>query len=261
MFRLLSVVSLVLALSGCAVVSPNTPIEALARQDVANGKNIGALVGAGIGGIIGNNTQLGVEHGVQLGAIAGSLSGEIVGKVVAKRRLQYASEKQYLESEIGSAGRAISKKQAQLGSLKNRVAETRQEISNMERRDRQNQDVTAEAQGKVRELDTIIANNEVSLAKYKDTINYLDETLATSRKQPDTKGLETQRNQLIAQRSQVQSQFRSLQGINDNAKTARARARVLAKTPSSSSHKSGSGDHNPLSKFIPNGVSKFIPNF
>ena len=252
---------LLLLLASCAV-NPNSPIEALARQDVANGRNVGALGGAAIGAVVGQNTKLGRENGMRLGYIVGSFTGQQIGQIVATRRLQYDSEKAYIEAEIAATQRAISSKSQQIRSLREKMNQTRRDISELERKHRSNQDVTAEANRKVSVLDGIIANNEASLSKFKDTINYLDEAIATSRKRPDkTPGLEAERNNLIAKKDEVQSQFRSLQNINEDAKSARSRARALSRSERSSSGNNSGAMGDSIKNFIPNDLSRFVPNF
>lgn len=245
------------ALTGCAVTNPNSPISALARQDVANATRWGAIIGFVAHEFIPKGHKIGNVEVRDLVPVVTTMAGHAFGEMIAKRRLQYASEKEYLESEIAATKNAISKKRQQISSLKEKVSQTRREISEMERRKRNHQNVASEARSKVDDLNNTIANITVALSKYKETINYLDESLATSRRRPNPgPGAEAKRNELIAQRGQVQAQFHELQGVKQNAINARQRAVDVANSGGSSSGAGANGGPADIRKYFPN----ILPN-
>lgn len=220
----------VLLLEGCAV-NPSSPVELQAQQDVANSRTAGQVIGATAGGLLLNRSKLGGVAGAIIGGYIGGKIGESVGHVAANRRLKYATESDFIESEVKNSNRAIEAKRRDVQNLRREVNRTHEEIASLQSRHRRNQDVSAAAASKLAEVNEKVDRTQSELDGFRRAIDYLDEVIATSSRQKgSTAGLEGKRNQLIAKRDELQSSYKKMQGINSDYKKEREQLQPLARS-------------------------------
>lgn len=221
-----------------------TPVEVLARQDIARSKFIGRLIGTGAGIIVGSNTKLGAANGAALGGAAGDAVGEhVVGKHIANRRRKFVVEGDSIEREIRSSRRAVEAKRKEINRLRDDLRETEEEVSKLQRERKENEDVSDKAAATLKELNDQISNDGVQLKTYQEAISYQSEVIGTlnNQKQP-TAGLESKRNELIAARAELRQDYQALEGIDRGYRTQRSRLKPIVERRSSHPVKSDRDD-------------------
>ena len=102
-FILPIIIVLGMGLSGCAS-TPTNGTEPRSKDDQARTKTegvaLGALLGAVLGAAVGDDDR---AVGALIGATVGAGAGYLVGQEIAKRKKKYATEEEFLDSEIASA--------------------------------------------------------------------------------------------------------------------------------------------------------------
>ena len=89
------------------------------------GAGFGAIIGAVVGGIAGG------EEGAILGALVGGGAGFLVGNEIAKRKQQYATTEQYLDSQIATIGELNSATASYNQTLRNDIAQLDRETEHL----------------------------------------------------------------------------------------------------------------------------------
>ncbi|MEP4889050.1 MAG: hypothetical protein ABJV04_03415 [Aliiglaciecola sp.] len=201
----------------------SSPVEQLAKEDISTSKTIGQVVGGialgyachkKLGNIpfrsqaIGSCVLLGMKGGVSL--------GEYVGKAIAVRRLSYATEYEFLESEITASETAIETRQSALEKTQLEIEQTRVRIDQLKAK----QSLTA---AEIKEAKKLKAETEARLEesltlkdRYTDTLEYLDSALEESESkisklESDKEKTQNAYNELLEKRQNLASMLANLQ--------------------------------------------------
>tara|TARA_B100001971_G_C18257412_1_gene583369 strand:+ start:2162 stop:2914 length:753 start_codon:yes stop_codon:yes gene_type:complete len=200
-----------------------TPVQDLARQDVLKSVVVGAVAGAATAYTITEATGGDdSEKWALIGAGVGAVGGLIAGNVAAKRRKAFASEQAYLEAEISDTKVAISSKEQQIVEAEARVRATQQTITDLQKRQAANEDISEAIQVELTQLGFDIKEYEATLARYEASLEYLEESLGKSKKrEADTAHekaeVEALQAQLSRERGKLLGQFNRLNGIKESA--------------------------------------------
>ena len=209
-----------------------SPVEELANNDVRKSRNIGkavgALLGAGAAALATKNVDDGQKRSAIIvgSALAGGALGDQVGKklgeTAAKRRRQYASEQEFLESEIAASENAIEVRQQDIDEVNSRVAQNEKRVEEFKAKAHLTRKEKEEAENLKQEIERTIAQNEQIMKDYDEKIAYLQHSLETSKAEATASAEEKEKweqryadlkgktSNLIAQRSAMQEQTQQL---------------------------------------------------
>jgi chromosome segregation ATPase len=217
--------------SSIELADMDSPIEQLAEEDIRKSKRIGEILGDAA--VIYATKKWCEEHSCNPNNPVDQLAistiekqarkpveamSEQVGVLAANRRRQYASEYDYLESEIEASEKAISIREKDIQSNNKEIESSSQEIKTL-------QDKSALTQQDIRTARTLQANTEqqlaeskLTLAQYDEKLDYLDaslknsESAATKNKEDKARweekysNLKQKRDALLGQRAVIASQ-------------------------------------------------------
>lgn len=209
-----------------------SPIEELAKEDISKATTIGKYAVGGLGGIFGvvackkflgdgcSGQAAVISAG--LGATAGAKLGKIIGKSVgekaANRRRVYASEQEYLDSEIKASQKAIVVRKKGIKDTNHKITKSEQRIAYLQKKSTLTQRELAEAKALKASTEKELNNTNILLGQYKEKVAYLDKTLETSEAEAKAKKeniaawkkkyavLKTRRDKLQAQQAEVEQQ-------------------------------------------------------
>lgn len=211
---------------------PESPIEQLAKEDIRKATTIGNYLGMITGGSAAvyfckknsracDNKEVRIAVvGVmlKLGSNIGSSIGGEIGETAANRRRAYASEHDYLESEIQASERAIAVREEDILETNNDIEMSRQRITELTEKDELTRNEIKEAKKIKKNLKRKVEKNNTLMVQYNEKIAYLDHSLATSEKSANDKkedkdlwkkkhaSLQEKRDALMAQRDAVEDQ-------------------------------------------------------
>ena len=211
-----------------------TPVEDLARQDVVKFRDAGIFIGKLASFLMENffdkNHRFPRELYRQIPVVTGLL-GQSVGNVVANRRRAYASEYDYINSEVQSAQKAINRKQDQISSLRSQQASVANQVHSLQAETRHNHNVSAKAASLLEKVNGQIEQNEKLIAKYHDAVLYLDTAIRTSQKATkQSASVEQQRNLLATKRTALKRQFEDVNHLNRDLRQSRESLIRIAKS-------------------------------
>lgn len=221
-------------------LSFDSPVAELAKEDISTSRTVGSVVGAMIAGYacyrkaqslpaIGRG--LAVAACGAVGSELGGALGEVVGEAIAIRRLKYASEYEFLESEIEATENALSTRQAQLDATRQELDELKIKVADLESRESLTAEEMATAKALKADLEVKIAENKMLEERYNDTLVYLNDTLAESESniadlqedkestQAKLEDAKQKRDELLAQLSQVRLQSTELAATQTSLNT------------------------------------------
>lgn len=227
-------------------VNLSSPVDELAKKDVAKCQTIGAMLGAVAGGVAGhyagkeltddkNVRVLTTGVGAVVGGKVGSSLGEQIGQVAANRRKQYNTEQQFLESEIAASEKAIAVRQAELDNTNAEIERTHARIAELNAKASLTQKEKAEVQTLKNNIKEEITKNKLLAEQYDEKIAYLKSVLETSKVEANATAeekeswerkhasLTAKMNDLNAQRTTTAEQGSQLAGsqkLLENMKTS-----------------------------------------
>ncbi|GAB2699669.1 hypothetical protein [Aliiglaciecola aliphaticivorans] len=201
----------------------SSPIEQLGKEDIATSKTIGQVVG-GIALGYGCHKKVGnmpfrskaIAACVAVGMKAGIVFGEYVGEAIRVRRLAYASEYEYLDSEITASESAIETRQSALEKTQTEIEEARARMEALKAK----ASLTAAEIEEAKKLkaDTKARLDESLLLKnrYDDTLVYLDNALDESKSkisnlETDKEKTQQAYDELVKKRQNLASMLANLQ--------------------------------------------------
>lgn len=170
--------------------------------------------------------QAGIGVGPFSGSQIGWLVGKAWGKKVAKDRRKYTSESDYLDSQIRKRQKEVDKKKSRLQTARARQQRLSDEIAVLEQKHAGNQDVARDATKKIRDLDREIKKNRKQAQEIKDSIDYLEEALASSANNSrgeDIAKLTKKRAALTERRDALQADYAELLRINEGYESSKQR--------------------------------------
>lgn len=228
MSRILILCAIPLFLVGCAVNS-NSPVEELARRDVRKMAVAGRWASIVTDEVLKRTTKLD-PRARHIIAGAGGQMIRAVGPMVAKRRLEFASQEDFVESEIRATERAIASQRNQIQQLRGNLTKIRSETGELRRKRSAHEDVSRQAAGLHSKIEGDIESNKAVLVSYQKNIAYLDEVIAmTRREKKQTAPLEAKLNSMIARRAELRSEFRQRQGLGQELQTEKSRIEPLTR--------------------------------
>jgi hypothetical protein len=209
-----------------------SPVEQLAREDISKATTIGKVTGGVIGGTTGNVVcnknedcrnnsayrTVVLAASTAGGVVIGEAIGKQIGETAANRRRAYASEHEYLESEISASEKAIAVREKDIESNALEIERTRKRIAELEARQSLTQSEIDEAKNLKKQLKAETDRNNTLIVQYNEKIAYLDHALKTSEesakaKQEDIElwqkkhgSLQEKRDTLLKQRDTVAQQ-------------------------------------------------------
>lgn len=219
-----------------------SPVEELAKEDISKATTIGKYTGAAVGGVAalllckkllgglcdtGAGQALAISAGGIGGAKLGALIGKNVGEKAANRRRIYASEQEYLESEIKASQKAIVVRKKGIKDTNQKIKNSEQRIAYLQKKSALTQKELAEAKELKASTDEELKNTEILLGQYTEKVAYLDKTLATSEAEAKAKKenisawekkyavLKARRNKLQAQQAEVEQQKVALESSKE----------------------------------------------
>lgn len=231
-----------------AVVS--SPVEQLAREDFWKSAKIGAILGGVAGAVYGYEKSKDKEYDSKedeirgrteetlkyaaVGAAVGGLAGGAVGKVAGDRRKHYATEHEFLEAEIFAADQAIANQKEKISDMDKDLASSKKEINELEKRFEADKNITRKAEKKLKKLNGEIEKNAKALAAYKDSIEYLEYSLETTKlveeaSDQEIKEWEGKKQDLTVRKSQLENQYATLQNYDQGLAEQSGRVVALLK--------------------------------
>lgn len=208
-----------------------SPLDDLAEQDVKKSRGLGRTIGGiwgAAGGILiakeqGASTEQAIAAGVAgaaIGAAAGDQIGKKIGEIAAQRRLQYAAEHEFLESEIAASQRAIDSRQKALQEADQQLISIESEIATLEAAEELNSRDLRDAKKLREEILEKKASNEALISSYSEKIAYLNETLESSKArasatEEEQKLWQQRHQQLLVKRNDLETQYADLQKQNN----------------------------------------------
>lgn len=211
-----------------AEITPS-PVESLASEDIRKSEKVGTVTGAAVGAVVGykvagNNTndknmqKVATVGGAILGGMVGKQIGNKVGQVAANRRKQYASEQEFLESEIAASEKALSIREQDIKSTNEKIASMQKRIDQLSAKSELTTKEREESEALRTSVSQTIEENKALLNEYEDKIAYLEYSLETSELSANATATEKQQwedkyaklqsktKQLVAQRGTLQEQ-------------------------------------------------------
>lgn len=212
--------------------SGGSPVDQLAEKDISNATFIGNVAGIAGGAILGNKlcgnskhcknnkqiNQLMVAAMMKLGSDVGSKFGKEIGEAAANRRKSYATEHDYLESEISASENAITVREEGIQSTNSEISSTRARIKELEAKESLTRSEISEAKKLRKSLEEQVETNNNLVVQYNEKIAYLDYALNTSEENAEAKkedkamwqkkhaSLTEKRDALVKQRESVEQQ-------------------------------------------------------
>lgn len=209
-----------------------SPVEELANNDVRKSRNVGRVLGGILGAGVAYKASENVDDdgkraaitaaGAAAGVAIGGKVGEKIGQVAADRRRQYASEKEFLDSEIAASEKAITVREQDINKVNAEIAQTRQRVDELVAKADLTQQERKEAENIKQDIEQTIEENEKLLKSYDEKIAYLEHSLETSKAEAHASAeekeeweqryseLKRKTSKLIAQRSAMQEQTQQL---------------------------------------------------
>lgn len=171
-----------------------SPVEELAREDIRKSETIGNYIGIIAGGGLtikackkyaracDHPTVKGLVATamVKLGSEIGTYIGGAIGQVAADRRLAYATEQDYLDSEIAASEKAVSVREEGITKANSEIATAEKRIIELKEKESLTRKEIKEAKKIRKDFDKKIETNSFLLAQYSEKIAYLDHALETS---------------------------------------------------------------------------------
>lgn len=210
----------------------SSPIEQLAKEDIRKASLIGNWVGL-VAGYVGavklcekNQSlcdndlvkQAIIQGMIQVGSGLGKQIGGAIGTKAADRRKLYASENDFLDSEIEASEKAISVREHELTENEEAIASKKSRIKALQERKMLTEQEIAESKALKSDIEEQISYNEELLAHYDEKLIYLNAVIDESEISPNStkeelefwevkhKKLQDQRNELVELRNKVAHQ-------------------------------------------------------
>jgi len=175
-----------------------------------------------------------VGGGAIVGGVVGSKVGEAIGHTVAQRRRQYASEHEFLESEIRATGAAIAIREEKLAAMDHENRQRKDDIAQLEVSTQDRKKVSKSAKKLLAWVEKRIAENKILLDDYQGALEYLDQTLNTSTlsleamaNEERTAQWEKKKTALTEKRGELALQYSQLQGVGESLEQDKARLSEL----------------------------------
>lgn len=165
----------------------SSPVEELAKEDIKTSQTIGQVVG-GLAGLYICNRKIGNIPGRNAaitactvgGAWLGGQIGENVGGAIAIRRLKYASEYEFLDSEIKASESALTTREAKLEQTKADIASAEKRISTLQKNAALTEAQKKEALALKADVTARMEDNAKQKELYDGILKYQDELLESS---------------------------------------------------------------------------------
>jgi len=182
----------------------SSPVEELGKEDISTCyKKFGGnkLLMAGCAGI---------------GGIAGDQLGKYIGEAIAVRRMNYASNYEFLESEIEASENAIQTREEELAKTKQNISTMEERIDLLKSKASLTEAEIAEAQALLAEGKALRAENQLLEDRYTDTLSYLNSALEDSEEEiasltEDKAKTQEAHEELLAKRDQLSMQLAAIQ--------------------------------------------------
>jgi len=183
----------------------SSPVEELGKEDISTAcyKKFGGnkLLMAGCAGI---------------GGIAGDQLGKYIGEAIAVRRMNYASNYEFLESEIEASENAIQTREEELAKTKQNISTMEERIDLLKSKASLTEAEIAEAQALLAEGKALRAENQLLEDRYTDTLSYLNSALEDSEEEiasltEDKAKTQEAHEELLAKRDQLSMQLAAIQ--------------------------------------------------
>lgn len=169
---------------GCATSPPDSPLERKANEDRENMMVAGAAVGAVVGGVIGHQSDE-AKRGALIGGGAGALVGRGMGEIVAQRRLEFGSEREYIENEISAAKEFLAEQRERNATILDEVEATRSRIRKLRAGRLDERAQSEEQQRLMDDLQDDVRRYAAERGQVTQAVRYLEEILASSKADDD----------------------------------------------------------------------------
>jgi hypothetical protein len=180
------------------------------------------------GGSLSTGQKIIIGHVVVLG-----IGAAVAAKIVRDRRAAYASESEYLDSEIAKSGGEIDRAEAQLARDEAAIADHRRRVDRLEKEASSNRAARTEAAQALKQIDADIERNATELKRTNDEVEVLDEALESSRDQKSGSAsvadLEQRRAVLTEKRDARLKQYERLVGISKGLQREKERVSTIVK--------------------------------
>lgn len=205
----------------------SSPVEQLGKEDISKSKSVGAVLGGVIAAVYCNKkygSMAAVACGIG-GGWAGGQLGQLVGTGIAIRRYQYATEYEFLESEIKASETAIKTRQQQLDEADDVIKALEKEASNLAETSQRTEQEIIKAEKIQEDINAKIEEQKILEERYTGSIAYLDNAIETSEEklkgtvedkektQERLAKLKANRNNLNAKLVDSRRQTETMQGI------------------------------------------------
>lgn len=212
----------------------SSPVEELAKKDVSKSKAVGQVIGGLIAGYACHKKLPSMPFGRQAavaacavgGATLGGPLGKYIGEAIAIRRLKYASEYEFLESEISASEKAIETRESELDKTKSDIDDAEKQIAELKNKEALTQADIAKAKSLKKETEAQLEENSLLADRYNDTLLYLNDTIKDSEEniaslkedkqktQQSLDNLKIKRDNLANQLAAIQTQSSRLEEQN-----------------------------------------------
>ncbi|MBO7924183.1 hypothetical protein C7Y69_10060 [Alteromonas sp. KS69] len=198
----------------------SSPVEELGKKDISTSRTVGQIIGAIVGGYacykkFGGNKLL-MAGCAGIGGIAGDQLGKYIGEAIAVRRMNYASNYEFLESEIEASENAIQTREEELAKTKQNISTMEERIDLLKSKASLTEAEIAEAQALLAEGKALRAENQLLEDRYTDTLSYLNSALEDSEEEiasltEDKAKTQEAHEELLAKRDQLSMQLAAIQ--------------------------------------------------
>lgn len=210
--------------------TPASPLEELAQKDISKSRSRGQQIGGAVATVLGAVLSKDIDNrAVRTIAIAGSAGlgvhvggriGEEMGKRAADRRLAYAKEHDFLESEIEASERAIAMRELELEEADATIEHKQARIAELQEREHLTREQLAEARTLKQDLISQVEENQELMVSYEEKLTYLTHVLETSEAEADATEEERDLHReryasLVERKDQLLAQYQGLQQRNE----------------------------------------------
>lgn len=198
----------------------SSPVEELGKEDISTARTVGQVIGAIVGGYAcykkfdGNKFLMATC--AAFGGIAGDKLGKYIGEAIAIRRMNYASNYEFLESEIEASENAIKTREDELAATKLNITTMEDRVELLKSKASLTKAEIAEATALLSEVKALREENEMLETRYDETLLYLDSALEDSEEEiasltEDKAKTQQAHEELLAKRNQLSMQLASIQ--------------------------------------------------
>tara|TARA_R110002167_G_scaffold92849_4_gene249210 strand:+ start:489 stop:1244 length:756 start_codon:yes stop_codon:yes gene_type:complete len=201
----------------------NSPVAEMAKKDISKSKSVAHVLGAIIGAYACNKKLGNIPFRTQAILVCAKVSAEIsgplgthIGKAIAIRRLKYANEYEFLESEIEASEEAISTREKEIKSTKTDISKAEKRISELKAKESLTTKEIKEAKKLKKANKERLEDNQLLEERYTQTLEYLDDTLEDSKEniadlKENKKETQAKYNDLKAKRASLAVQLAAVQ--------------------------------------------------